>query len=228
MEKLYTLIIALLLMTVSVPVYATDTSKPIVQHIGGTTLIGEVSDKISIEFSNKCFFEADIMNPGDTWESIISLKNNSTDTNIQVSLVEIYSLLKDTKLFDALDLKIYLGEDLAYSGDYSKTPTPVFNWIDVPAGSSVDLKVITYFPGECGNEYQSTPFKADWVFEARMAEKPVDEGTPTKPVDNEKVKTGDESPRNHIGWYGLGAAGLLASILLLGMKKKKEDANNEK
>ena len=43
-----------------------------------------------------------------------------------------------TKLFDALDLKIYLGEDLAYSGDYAKTPTPVFNWIDVPAGSSVD------------------------------------------------------------------------------------------
>ena len=40
------------------------------------------------------------MNPGDTWESVISLKNNSTDTNIQVSLVEIYSLLKDTKLFD--------------------------------------------------------------------------------------------------------------------------------
>ncbi|HRF70732.1 MAG TPA: LPXTG cell wall anchor domain-containing protein, partial [Candidatus Pelethenecus sp.] len=64
--------------------------------------------------------------------------------------------------------------------------------------------------------------------EVRMAEKPVDEGTPTKPVDNEKVKTGDESQRNHIGWYGLGAAGLLASILLLGMKKKKEDANNEK
>ena len=58
MKKLYTLIMALLLMTVSVPVYATDTSKPIVQHIGGTTLIGEVSDKISIEFSNKFFFEA--------------------------------------------------------------------------------------------------------------------------------------------------------------------------
>ncbi|MCI9545794.1 MAG: hypothetical protein HFH60_03755 [Lachnospiraceae bacterium] len=228
MKKLYTLIMALLLMTVSVPVYAADTSKPTIQHIGGTTLIGEVSDKISIEFSDKCFFEADIMNPGDTWESVISLKNTSKDTNIQVSLVEIYSLLKDSKLFDALDLKIYLGEDLAYSGDYSKTPTPVFNWIDVPAGSSVDLRVITHFPGECGNEYQSTPFKADWVFEARMAEKPVKEETPGKPT-NETVKTGDEAPRSHLGWYGLGTAGVLASILLIGMKKnKKGDGINEK
>lgn len=224
MKKIYTLIIALLLMTITVPVYAADTSKPTVQHIGGTTLMGEVSDKISIEFSNKSFFEADIMNPGDTWESIISLKNNSTDTNIQVSLVEIYSLLKDTKLFDALDLKIYLGEDLVYSGDYAKTPTPVFNWIDVPAGSSVDLRVITSFPGECGNEYQSTPFKADWVFEARMAEKLVNEEKSDKPT-NEKVKTGDDITHNY-GYVFLGTA---CGVSLIFMKKnKKEDGINEK
>lgn len=227
MKKLYTLIIALLLMITSVPVYAADTSKPTVQHIGGTTLIGEVGDNISIDFTNKCFFEAEIMNPGDTWESIISLKNNSPDTNIQISLVEIVSLLKDTKLFDALELEIYLGDDLIYSGDYSKTPTPVLYWIDVPAGSALELKVITHFPGECGNEYQNTPFKADWVFEARMAEKLVEEGDPTKPVENEKVKTGDE-PKNYYGFYILGAAAVLGSILLISTKKKGDKDNEEK
>lgn len=226
MKKLCTLITALLLMITSVPVYAADTSKPTVQHIGGTTLIGEVGDNISIDFTNKSFFEAEIMNPGDTWESIISLKNNSPDTNIQVSLVEIISLLKDTKLFDALELQIYLGDDLAYSGDYSKTPSPVFSWIDVPAGSALELKVITHFPGECGNEYQNTPFKTDWIFEARMAEKPVNEGTPTEPVENENVKTGDES-KNYYGWYILGAAAILGSVLLISMKKKG-DKDNEK
>lgn len=216
MKKMYSIILAIILMfSTMCPVYATEeVVQPSVQHIGGATLIGEFADNLDIEFNNEYFFKADIMNPGDRWKSVITLKNTS-DKDMQISLVEIKNVLKDTMLYDILYIEIYLGNDLIYTGDYNKIPAPVFYWINFPANSMYELNVYTYFPAECGNEYQNKSFETNWTFEVRAANQ----------VEEEEVRTGDQS-KDPIIYSVLGITCLVAIILLV--VNKKEDKEDEK
>lgn len=203
--------------SLSSPVFATN---KVIATEQGATLVGEFTDNISIDFDNEYFFQQDMMNPGDVWESHITLKNDS-DKSMQVSLYEIKSVLDDTMLFDTLKLQIYLDNSLVYSGNYNGTPVRVFDWVDLPAHSSKDLKVITEFPGECKNEYQGKTFEANWVFEARCAESVTEETT------DEEVQTGDNSNARRYAVVFLIAASGLAGCLVFKKKKDKEDGKDE-
>ena len=222
MKKIYSIILALVMIfSLTTPVFATDTSRPTTQHVGGTTLVGEFADRIEVDFTETYFFKANIMNPGDRWESIITLKNNS-DEDMEISLVEIRNMLDDSLLFDALDLEFYIGQELIYKGPYNATEKPVFNWIDFPKNSVYELYIYTIFPGECGNEYQGKKFEANWIFEVRCDEKQISE------IPNEEIDTGDDTKIGMYGYIFLGSAATLAVLLLLTGKKKKEDDENEK
>lgn len=206
--------------SLSSPVFAAD---KVITTEQGATLVGEFTDNISIDFDNDYFFQQEIMNPGDVWESHITLKNDS-DQSMQVSLYEIKNVLEDSMLFDALKLKIYLDDSLIYDGLYNGTPVRVFDWVDLPSHSSKDLKVITEFPGECKNEYQGKAFEANWVFEARCAESVSEEETGET---DEEVQTGDTSNARKYAVVFLIAATGLAGCLVFKRNKDKEGGKDE-
>ncbi len=214
-----TMLSALFLVSNTLPVLAAE---PIPTK--GATVTGNYDEQLTLTTDTDSFFEASIMNPGDVWESEITLKNTSETYNIQVALTDIENVLKDSRLFDVLELEIYAGDDLVYKGGYSKTDSPVFGWIQVDKGESIPLKVITRFPGECGNEYQNLSFKTNWVFETRIDENEIEIINPSKP-ENEEVETGDNHSTS--GYILLGAAaGLVVAFLVF--HKKKGDSDDEK
>ena len=206
--------------SLAAPVYASNVNI-VEDEDNGTVLIGEFTDNIDIEFNNEYFFKEDIMNPGDVWESYITLKNNS-DQNMQISLVEIKNVLEDSLLFDALKIEIYLDDGIVYKGNYNNTTSRIFDWVDFPMHSEIKLKVITAFPGECDNAYQGKRFEADWIFEARCAEKTINE------ITDEKTQTGDESKAGAYGAVFLCAAAGLTVLLLINKKDKGGKENEEK
>ena len=172
----------------TVPVHAMDNGGASVQYIGGATFIGEYAENLELSVDNDYFFRADIMNPGDVWESHITVRNPGKK-DVEVSLLEILNKLNDSKLLDVLNLRITLSDGtVIYDGKYSKTPTPVIDWIPLRAGETLELLIYKEFPAECGNDFQGTKFETEWVFQIRAEEKtgPTDKDDESESKDPEK------------------------------------------
>lgn len=141
----------------------------------GATFIGTYTDSLSISTDNDSFFRVSIMNPGDRWESHITIRNNG-EKDIQVSFREILDKLNDPFLLDVLDLKIVLNDkEVVYDGKYAATSSPIIDWFTLKSGKEAVLTVLTGFPDNCGNDYQGKKFDTDWIFEVR-AEEPAGSG----------------------------------------------------
>lgn len=183
-----------MLLSCRTPSFAADGSTSSVQTIGGATFIGEYADKLELSVDNDYFFRSDIMNPGDAWETRMEIRNTGKK-DIEVSLLEIVNKLSDSLLLDVLDLKISLPDGtVIYDGKYSKTRTPVIDWIPLKAGQTLELLIEKSFPAECGNDYQAASFHTEWIFEVR-AQKPESPGTgktgePSSPGDGGKQDPG--------------------------------------
>lgn len=133
---------------------------------GEIELTGAYSGKFSLDSSDVYLFKLENIAPGDSWEGKIHVKNSASD-KMEISILSIVSNLEDTKLFDALDLKISLGDKEIYSGSYGKTVEPVSTFYEIPAGKDITFNVVVTFPKECGNEYQGTKMDSTWTFEGR-------------------------------------------------------------
>ena len=158
------LVVVLILSMLSVA-HAED-SAPIQVHEGEIELTGNYSGKFSLDSSDLYLFKLENMAPGDSWEGKIHVKNSASD-KMEVSILSIVSNLEDTKLFDALDLKISLEDKEIYSGSYGKTKEPISTFYEIPAGKDITFNVVVTFPIECGNEYQGTKMDSTWTFEGR-------------------------------------------------------------
>lgn len=158
------LVVVLILSMVSVA-HAED-SAPIQVHEGEIELTGNYSGKFSLDSSDLYLFKLENMAPGDSWEGKIRVKNSASD-KMEISILSIVSNLEDTKLFDALDLKISLKDKEIYNGSYGKTVEPISSFFEIPAGEAIAFDVVVAFPKECGNEYQNTHMDSTWTFEGR-------------------------------------------------------------
>lgn len=183
-----------MLLSCRTPSFAADGGTSSVQTIGGATFIGEYADKLELSVDNDYFFRSDIMNPGDAWETRMEIRNTGKK-DIEVSLLEIVNKLSDSLLLDVLDLKISLPDGtVVYDGKYSKTRTPVIDWIPLKAGQTLELLIEKSFPAECGNDYQAASFHTEWIFEVRAQEPESPDtgktGEPSSPGDGGKQDPG--------------------------------------
>mgnify|MGYP007025240095 CR=1 FL=1 len=96
-----------------------------------------------------------------------------------------------------------------YIGDYSGTDASVL---------TVNVRLHIYTKATSCSGCRCF-FRVSKIWECKSSDKTKSHSNSRNLQKNLTFHCFDESPRNHIGWYGLGAAGLLASILLLGMKK---------
>ena len=129
MKKLKLIIAALLSFSVAampIPVYA------------DAVITGEIKDDLTLEIDNEKFSEVEILNPGDTWENKITIKNNS-DLDYDVSLVEITNNIEDPILYNNVECDVVVNNESVHNGKLSDTVEE--NWIAVIANSTVDYIV---------------------------------------------------------------------------------------
>lgn len=187
---------------------------------GEIELTGAYSGKFSLDSSDVYLFKLENIAPGDSWEGKIHVKNSASD-KMEISILSIVSNLEDTKLFDALDLKISLGDKEIYSGSYGKTVEPVSTFYEIPAGKDITFNVVVTFPKECGNEYQGTKMDSTWTFEGRYYGERVQTG-----VD---LSTGTSQ---NATWLVVFAVRMTIAVVLLGglihdIKKKNENTKKK-
>lgn len=159
-------ILVVLLIISLVPV--AHAAEPVREQVyeGEIELTGAFNGKFSLDSSDMYLFKLENMAPGDSWEGKIHVKNSASD-KMEIAILSIVSNLEDTKLFDALDLKIFLGDKELYNGSYGKTEEPISTFYEIPAGKDITFDVVVTFPKECGNEYQNTKMDSTWTFEGR-------------------------------------------------------------
>lgn len=207
-------ILVILLVLSLVPVaHAEETARKQVYE-GEIELTGAYNGKFSLDSSDVYLFKLENMAPGDSWEGKIHVKN-SAGSKMELSILSIVSNLEDTKLFDALDLRISLGDKEIYSGSYGKTEEPISSFIEVPAGKTVTFNVTVSFPKECGNEYQNTKMDSTWTFEGRY----YGGGGGYRPTDPPiKIQTGVDmttGTSQNATWLIISAMCLLAGAVMV-------------
>ena len=183
---------------------------------GEIELTGAYSGKFSLDSSDVYLFKLENIAPGDSWEGKIHVKNSASD-KMEISILSIVSNLEDTKLFDALDLKISLEDKEIYNGSYGKTEEPVSTFYEIPAGKDITFDVVVTFPKECGNEYQGTKMDSTWTFEGRYYGERVQTG-----VD---LSTGTSQ---NATWLVISVVCMIIAVVLLGclihdIKKRNEN-----
>lgn len=137
-------------------------------------------------------FDLENLNPGDTKEEKIDIKNNYTSPFKVYMRTERKSpepQIGEADLFNQLILTVYLGNTKIYSGsmeDYAPSNISLGNF---NPNTAKTLRAIVYLPGrETGNEFQGKSLSVNWYFTAQLddseepetPEEPEDSGTPTE------------------------------------------------
>lgn len=106
--------------------------------------------EIDIQLSpNNYLFQVPNIKPGDWAPRSLTILNNGRQDFTYA--VELQNTIEDTKLFDALIIKVMDGNKELYSGNLSSFNLPAR---DLAAGEQEALDIIVYFPEHLGNEFQ--------------------------------------------------------------------------
>ena len=208
-------ILVVLLILSLVPVaHAEETGQDRVFE-GEIELTGTCNGKFSLDSSDLYLFKLENIAPGDSWQGKIHVKNSS-GARMEIAILSIVSNLKDTKLFDALDLKISTGGKEIYSGSYGKTTEPITAFYELPLWETITFDIVVTFPKECGNEYQNTKMDSTWTFEGRYYGRGSDPLDP--PVDPPiKIQTGVDmsaGTSQNATWLVISVLCLLAAAVI--------------
>ncbi|CAK7005235.1 hypothetical protein [Tissierella sp.] len=138
-------------------------------------------------------FDLNRLNPGDTKEAKITIKNNYRSSFYLYMRAERMSPIPeegDIDLFEQLNLTVYLHGNIVYSGSMKDFATSsislgVFNPNDIK-----DLNAAVYLPGpETGNEFQGAGVEVKWIF---IAESDVPTEEPEEPEESEESEEFEE------------------------------------
>lgn len=138
---------------------------------------------------NKNMFDLNNLNPGDTYESEITLENRYDDCYIEIFLrtdrISKEPGLGEADLFDQLVISVYLDDELLYNGKMKGFATENTSLGSLINNESKKMKVSVNLPGkETGNEFQGEELVANWIFTAQstcLGETP----DPESPIDVE-------------------------------------------
>lgn len=157
--------------------------------------------------------------PGDTVTQEIQIRNDtSRKVKIRVYLRSLGAQEDTEDFLSQLKLTVAQKEDTILFDAPADQTAQLTDWVylgTVYSGGEITLQVTLEVPAALGNGYQHQTGYIDWEFKI--------EELPVGPADPEPPKTGDDS---HIWAYGiLLPASLLALILLVAHRKKKETQN---
>lgn len=146
---------------------------------------------------NTRLFDLSRLNPGDTKESKITIRNNYIYGFQLYMRTERMSPIPEegeADLFKQLKLTVYLGGTEIYSGDmmdFATTNISIgrFNPRDVK-----ELKAVVHLPGlETGNEFQGSTVDVKWIFIAQ-ADTPPEPKEPSEPPEPPEPPTTPITP----------------------------------
>jgi LPXTG-motif cell wall-anchored protein len=184
-------------------------------------LIG--NDKgLELSMETDRLFNLTNLNPGDTHEANITIKNRHVrpyELFMRAERVGVAPGEEEADLFKQLMLAVYIGEREVYSGSMAGFAATNISLGKFDLNETEKLRAVVHLPGsETGNEFQGKSVDVKWIFTAQADELEPEE--PDEPKDPDKPfppKTGDVIP---MGFYGLGL-GLLGLGIGIAWKRKK-------
>lgn len=182
-KKIICLLFVISVLFNSILVYAADAI------IQGTAI-----EALDLDSDKEYFSVRHMVAPGDYWDSVIKLKNNSKSKNsIEVKLITIKSLISDTKLYDSMDLTIKEGNKIIYKGPYNGQPST--DYYTLKPGEEINWNITMGIPGEAGNELQGKIMDSVWTFEANydLPYEPSNPSNPHTPKYTYEVRYVDEN-----------------------------------
>lgn len=194
---------ALLIILTALPAAAVTT---------GIEVIGEATGLV-LTPAGGSLFDFGNMNPGDTRQGTIKLKNNySRWYHLWLRAGDITA--EEPSLFEVMELTVVYRDKVLYRGlveDFAGEPIYLGRF---QPGESGELAVTVHLPGpETGNEYQGKSASVKWIFTAQASEEIVVE--PEEPgVSPEEPGVSPDLPKT----YGEGALylfSLLGTLSLL-------------
>lgn len=132
---------------------------------GEIELTGNFNGRFSLDSSDIDLFNLKDIVPGDTWRGKLHVKNKAR-ASMDFSIISIVSNLEDNTLFDALDLKIYLGDEEIYNGSYGSTGEPISDFYKIKSKQEITFDLIVSLPRTAGNNVQNKKMDSTWTFEA--------------------------------------------------------------
>lgn len=191
------------------------TALPTAALAAGIEIIGEEAGLVLVP-SGGSLFALDNMNPGDTRETAITLRNNySTWYHLWIQTEEIAA--DDPSLFEVMELTVNYRGEVLYQGPVDGFAGELLYLGRLQPGDSEEMLVAVHLPGpETGNEYQGKSASAKWVFTAQASEEVVVE--PEDPeLEPDDTGVDPEKPGLLPQTFGEGVLYLLflAGLLLL-------------
>lgn len=150
-------------------------------------IIGD-QDGLEVIPSGTRLFDLGNLNPGDTKEEKIDIKNNYTSPFKVYMRTERRSpqpQIGEADLFKQLILTVYLDNVQIYSGSMKDYAPSNISLGDFNPNTGKELRAVVHLPGrETGNEFQGKSLTVNWYFIAQLddSEEPETPGTPTTPI----------------------------------------------
>ena len=216
MKRIFAFILAALMLATAV---SADTGNVIYDGITQEFVFSGSDQYLTDLFPN---FK-DVM-PGDSLTQSITVKNDASNkVKVEIYIRSLGAMEGSEEFLSQLKLKVQSSEDntMAYMFDaYANEPAQMGDWVCLGmlySGGQVNLDVTLDVPVEMGNEFQNAVGYLQWEF--KVIEYPVE------PTDPEPPKTGDEM--HFLPVVAVMGVSLLAVLLLL-MRRRKEDVNCDK
>lgn len=134
-----------------------------------------------VEPTDTRLFELENLNPGDTREATITIKNENTSPFQLYMRAERIGEAEEIDLFDRIELQVFLG-DRIYSGNIKGFALENIDLGRFNPEDTRNLRFVITLPGpETGNEYQATSAEIKWIFTAEADVPPPPPPPPPPP-----------------------------------------------
>ena len=143
-----------------------------------------IGNEIGLEVSpnGKKLFNLTNMNPGDTNEAEVKIKNVldcKFELFIRTERITPQPGESEADLFKQMILTIYYDNNIIYNGSMANFAQENISLGLVNPGENKELKAIVHLPGaETGNEFQGKFVQVNWIF---TAEERCEPGNPEEP-----------------------------------------------
>ncbi len=141
-----------------------------------------IGNEVGLELkpTGKQLFNLTNMNPGDTNEAKVTIKNtNECKFELFLKTERMTPIPEGSDLFKQMILTIYYGESIVYNGPMEGFAKQYISLGMINTGNQEVLRAVVHLPGlETGNEFQGQHVEVKWIF---MAEQRCDPGQPVDP-----------------------------------------------